>query len=175
MTQIISGEGLGLQGSSLGLGRYGPKGAAGLGQGGESVYLNAATGNLIIRQQDGFLADLGLDLNLFETYNSLGTGNNVWRFSMQTSLEVHGVAGQAGLGSCALMMMVIVNDLAGIPQAIAIFLNTVVQSVCVGLDSILFIKIAMNRNSGSTRRKASYTKYKIKMAIACFFPMSREP
>ena len=59
MTQIFTGEGLGLQGSSVGLGSYGPKGVAALGQGGESVYVNAANGNLVLRQSDGFLADIG--------------------------------------------------------------------------------------------------------------------
>ena len=64
MTQIVTGEGLGLKGSSIGLGSYGPKGVAGLGQGGESVYVNAANGNLVLRQSDGFLADIGFGLDI---------------------------------------------------------------------------------------------------------------
>ena len=71
MTQIFTGEGLGLQGSSLGLGSYGSKGVAALGQGGESVYVNAANGNLVLRQSDGFLADIGFGLDLFQTFQNI--------------------------------------------------------------------------------------------------------
>lgn len=67
MTQIFTGSGLGLYGSSLGLGRYGPQGSASLGQGKESVYLNIATGNLVVQQQDGFLADVSIGMNLLHT------------------------------------------------------------------------------------------------------------
>ncbi|MFC3908544.1 hypothetical protein ACFORL_05575 [Legionella dresdenensis] len=85
MTQVFTGAGLGIQGSSLEkLGSYGPKGAAGLGQGGEAVYVNAANGNLVLKQSDGFMAGLGLGLDLFQVYNSL-SGN--WRFNSQTTLE----------------------------------------------------------------------------------------
>ncbi|MDI1351570.1 MAG: hypothetical protein PSV35_02200, partial [bacterium] len=90
MTQIFTGEGLGLQGSSLGLGSYGPKGVAALGQGGESVYVNAANGNLVLRQSDGFLADIGFGLDLFQTYNSRGEGNSAWCFNVQSRLEFSG-------------------------------------------------------------------------------------
>ncbi|CEG56033.1 conserved protein of unknown function [RHS_repeat] [Legionella fallonii LLAP-10] len=96
MTQIFTGEGLGLQGSSLGLGAYGPKGAAALGQGGESVYVNAANGNLVLRQSDGFLADIGFGLDLFQTYNSRGEGASSWRFNLQSQLEVNGEINTVG-------------------------------------------------------------------------------
>ena len=96
MTQIFTGEGLGLQGSSLGLGSYGPKGVAALGQGGESVYVNAANGNLVLRQSDGFLADIGFGLDLFQTYNSRGEGNSSWCFNLQSRLELSGEANTKG-------------------------------------------------------------------------------
>lgn len=97
MTQIFTGEGLGLSGSSLGLGGYGPKGVARLGQGGCSVYVNASTGNLVVKQGDGFLADVGFGLDLYETYNSRGEGgNSLWRFSVQSRLVFDGGANQAG-------------------------------------------------------------------------------
>jgi YD repeat-containing protein len=89
MTQIFTGEGLGLQGSSLGLGSYGPKGIAALGQGGESVFVNAANGNLVLRQSDGFLADIGFGLDLFQTYNSRGD-SSCWRFNVASCLEFSG-------------------------------------------------------------------------------------
>ena len=92
MTQIFTGEGLGVQGSSLGLGGYGPKGVASLGQGGESVYVNAANGNLVLRQSDGFLADIGFGLDLFQTYNSRGENNSSWCFNLHSRLEIYGEA-----------------------------------------------------------------------------------
>ncbi|KTD81887.1 LysM peptidoglycan-binding domain-containing protein [Legionella worsleiensis] len=96
MTQIFTGEGLGLQGSSLGLGGYGPKGIAALGQSGESVYVNAANGNLVLRQSDGFLADIGFGLDLFQTYNSMGDSGSNWRFNMQSKLEISGEPNVSG-------------------------------------------------------------------------------
>lgn len=85
MTQLFTGTGLGLTGSSLGqLGCYGPKGAAGLGQGGSSVYVNAATGNVVLKQSDGFLADFAGGFDLFQTYNSRGDG--AWTFNTETRL-----------------------------------------------------------------------------------------
>lgn len=85
MTQIFTGSGLGLIGSSLGaLGQYGPKGVAGLGQNGLSTYVNAATGNLVLQQRDGFLADFTGGFDLFQTYNSRSDGS--WRFNTATHL-----------------------------------------------------------------------------------------
>jgi hypothetical protein len=65
MAAVISGEGLGLYNSSviptgLGGGSNDPQ----VGQIGDRVYLNTRTGNLVIQQQDEFLASVGLDLNL---------------------------------------------------------------------------------------------------------------
>lgn len=91
MTQLFTNQGLGLTGSSLSyLGSFGPKGMAKLGQGGESVYLNAATGNLVVRQQDGFLASSGLGLELIHTYNSRGEGRQNWCFNTQSQLMIQG-------------------------------------------------------------------------------------
>lgn len=96
MTHIFTGEGLGLNGSSIGLGSYGPKGSEALGQGGESVYVNVANGNLVLRQADGFLADIGFGIDLFQTYNSLGEGASSWRFNVQSRLTFNGSANTAG-------------------------------------------------------------------------------
>ncbi len=99
MTQVFTGTGLGLQGSSIGqLGYYGPKGTAGLGQGGGSMYVNAANGNVVLKQSDGFLADFGIGLDLFQTYNSRGHGE--WRFNLDSKLECEGVANAAGSVVC---------------------------------------------------------------------------
>lgn len=91
MTQIFTGTGLGTHGSSLGqLGSYGPKGTATLGQGGGSVYVNAANGNLQLKQADGFLSNLGVGLDLYQTYNSLDKENNSWRFNFESRLKFDG-------------------------------------------------------------------------------------
>ena len=84
MTQIFTGTGLGLHGSSVGqLGSYGPKGSARLGQGGESVYVNGANGNLVLKQSDGFLASAGLGIDIFQIYNSQAEGGSSWRFNTE--------------------------------------------------------------------------------------------
>ena len=95
MTQIFTGMGLGLRGSSMSqLGGYGPKGNAGLGQGGSALSVNAANGNLVMTQSDGFLADFGAGLDLFQCYNSQNGGT--WRFNTDTRLAVQGVPNTAG-------------------------------------------------------------------------------
>lgn len=95
MTQLFTGTGLGLQGSSLNqLGAFGLKGSAGLGQGGASVYVNAANGNVVIKQADGFLADFGVGLDLFQTYNSIDRAD--WRFNTDSRLECDGVVNTIG-------------------------------------------------------------------------------
>ncbi|KGP64422.1 hypothetical protein EP47_11690 [Legionella norrlandica] len=96
MVQIFTGEGLGIRGSSLGLGSYGPKGIASLGQGNESVYINAANGNLVLCQADGFIAGLGFGLDLFQTYNSRGESASNWYFNMESRLVCYGEANCVG-------------------------------------------------------------------------------
>jgi len=87
MVAIVTGSGLGLFNSSLSvLGEQGRVGDASLGQGNESFYVNAATGNLSVRQRDEFIASQGLDTSLVRTYNSQGllnddNGDN-WRFNV---------------------------------------------------------------------------------------------
>jgi len=54
------------------------------GRGGESVSINAANGNLLVAQQDEFLAGRGLDIGISRTYNSLaqttdGDNNDQWQ------------------------------------------------------------------------------------------------
>lgn len=97
MTQVFTNDGLGISGSSLGqLGNYGPKGKAELGQGGESVYMNAANGNLVLRQLDGFLASQGLGFEVIQSYNSLGEGGKNWQFNTQSHLSLQGTANCEG-------------------------------------------------------------------------------
>jgi YD repeat-containing protein len=90
MVAAISGSGLGLFGSSLSA-----LGGAGIGRGGDRVFVNAATGNLVVQSQDETLSALGLDLALVRTYNSQGllnddNGDN-WRLGIHE--RVYGLTG----------------------------------------------------------------------------------
>ncbi|MBB5447926.1 MULTISPECIES: hypothetical protein, partial [unclassified Paraburkholderia] len=81
MVAIVTGNGLGLQSSSaLGLGSLGQIGDAALGQTGEQLYVNAATGNLVIRSQDLMLLGEGVNGTIYRAYNSLGQlSDDNWR------------------------------------------------------------------------------------------------
>ncbi|WP_322026153.1 LysM peptidoglycan-binding domain-containing protein [Burkholderia sp. BCC1977] len=81
MVSIVTGNGLGLQSSSaLGLGNNGKLGNASFGQTGERVYVNAATGNLIIQDRDQMLLGQGVNGAVYRAYNSLGLiGGDNWR------------------------------------------------------------------------------------------------
>jgi YD repeat-containing protein len=81
MVGIVTGQGLGLQSSSaLGLGVRGQLGTASFGQAGEQVTVNAANGNLILRDRDQWLSGLGPDSAMLRAYNSQGQlSGNGWR------------------------------------------------------------------------------------------------
>src|SRR5678815_4395473 len=73
MVAIVSGSGLGLSlGSMSVLGMRGVFGAAGSGRNGELAYVNATTGNLVLRDRDDMLLGRGLDVASYRTYNSQG-------------------------------------------------------------------------------------------------------
>ncbi len=68
MVTVVSGAGLGLFGSSASmLGGGGVFGDARSGRGTDRVFVNSATGNLIVQSQDEALSALGLDLQLIRT------------------------------------------------------------------------------------------------------------
>jgi YD repeat-containing protein len=91
MVATVVGSRLGLeQTSGWVLGSRGQLGASMLGRGGEAVFVNAATGNMVVRGQDDFLVGLGADISVSRAYNSQGAlnddnGDN-WRFSIQRRL-----------------------------------------------------------------------------------------
>ncbi|HYD37834.1 MAG TPA: hypothetical protein VEA60_09490, partial [Allosphingosinicella sp.] len=96
MVAIFSGNGAGLErGSGSVLGGAGTHGAASLGRNGGQVFVNAASGNLLISQRDEFLVGRGPDAAISRTYNSLGdlsddNGDN-WR--QGTDRRVYGLTG----------------------------------------------------------------------------------
>ncbi|WP_256082095.1 DUF6531 domain-containing protein, partial [Massilia sp. YIM B04103] len=91
MVAIVGGNGLGLVNSTgATLGQRGQFGAAQLGRNGDNIYVNAATGNLVLQHQDEFLAATGLGQSLIRTYNSQGqfnddNGDN-WKLSLSRSV-----------------------------------------------------------------------------------------
>ena len=93
MTTPLTSTALGLYNSSLDL--LGPTPGSGnplTGRAGQSdgIYVNAATGNLVVQRQDEYLASVGVDLNVLRTYNSQGQldGDNDdnWRIGFYRSL-----------------------------------------------------------------------------------------
>jgi YD repeat-containing protein len=90
MVAIVTSNGLGLFNSSSNLLGAGTGGQSGLGRLGEQLYVNGVTGNLIIQQQDDFIANTGLDIGVLRTYNSQGKLNDDnadnWRIGLYRSL-----------------------------------------------------------------------------------------
>lgn len=77
MVAIVSGNSLGLSLGTLSvLGARGAFGGATQGRSGEGVYVNAASGNLVLRGQDDLLMSRGLDAAALRTYNSQGLLND---------------------------------------------------------------------------------------------------
>ena len=92
MVALVSGQGLGLLNSSATvLGAQGQFGAAGLGKTNEAVYINLATGNLALQNQDDFVAARDVNLALTRTYNAQGfvnDGNGAqWRLGVLKQLS----------------------------------------------------------------------------------------
>ena len=102
MVAIIAGNGLGLERSSAWvLGSQGQLGAAAQGRGADNVYVNAITGNLVIRNTDEMLMGVGLNDAISRTHNSLGAAdgdnNDGWRESvMRTVAGLTGAINTAG-------------------------------------------------------------------------------
>src|SRR5262245_65343365 len=77
MAAVVAGNSLGLSSTSLHiLGSAGKSGIAATGRVGEQVYVNAATGNLVVQNRDELVLGRGPDLSLVRTYNSQGLLND---------------------------------------------------------------------------------------------------
>ncbi|MBN8801276.1 MAG: hypothetical protein J0H05_06340, partial [Stenotrophomonas acidaminiphila] len=100
MSAVFTGNGLGLFNTSLSQLGYGLGGGAGVGQGRDSQYVNAATGNLVWQSSDEHLVFRGLGVNLTRTYNSLGLLSEVGADGWVTGFERR-VALQGGVFNAA--------------------------------------------------------------------------
>lgn len=92
MVGIFTGTGAGLErGSANALGNIGQLGGATNGRGGESLAVNAATGNLVISRRDEFLVGRSLDIGVSRTYNSFAEvhdGDNGDQWQMSTARRI---------------------------------------------------------------------------------------
>ena len=97
MTAIFTGPGAGIGRSSASvLGSTGLLGSGSTGRAGETLAVNAATGNLVISRQDEFLSGRSQDIGISRTYNSLAEvadvdNNDKWQ--MSTTRRVFGLSG----------------------------------------------------------------------------------
>ena len=96
MVAIFAGLGFGFErGSGSVLGGSGLLGSALQGWGGEGVFVNGASGNLLLQKQDEFLVGKGPDVGVGRTYNSLTSladdNGDKWRQS--TDRRVYGLTG----------------------------------------------------------------------------------
>src|SRR5262245_22787326 len=102
MAAIISSNRLGLLNSSLYvLGSRGALGQATQGRAGEQVYVNGATGNLVIQNRDELLIGRGPDIGILRTYNSQalldGDNNDNWRLGIYRKVNnLSGTVNTAG-------------------------------------------------------------------------------
>lgn len=93
MVAVVSSNELGLFDSSMGqLGAVGQQNNAGIGQAGSGVYVNAASGNLVVQRIDDNIQGLGIDASLLRTYNSQGEldgdNNDGWRMGLSRKIDV---------------------------------------------------------------------------------------
>ncbi|MEJ7806063.1 MAG: DUF6531 domain-containing protein [Telluria sp.] len=91
MVAIVSGNSAGLLNSSAGtLGQNGVFGNAASGNAKEGAYVNIATGNLSLQDQDDFIAANGVSVALTRTYNSQGNHNDSmgasWKLGLRKQL-----------------------------------------------------------------------------------------
>ncbi|GLK50146.1 hypothetical protein GCM10017620_31200 [Brevundimonas intermedia] len=99
MVAVIVGSRLGLeQSSAKTLGASGLLGQSVMGRAGENVLVNAATGNLVIHNQDEFLMGLGSDVGIARAYNSLGAldDDNGDNWQSGVTRQIYGQTGAYG-------------------------------------------------------------------------------
>ncbi|MGY1490816.1 hypothetical protein ACW4YW_15525, partial [Methylobacillus pratensis] len=91
MVSIVTGNGLGLTGSSANVLGSGGQLHLNIGGVGDAAYINAKTGNLILQRQDELLIGRGPDIGILRTYNSQGAfdfdNSDNWQLSLYRQLS----------------------------------------------------------------------------------------
>lgn len=100
MVATVVGSRLGVQQTSaFVLGSRGQVGAASLGRGGENVFVNGMTGNLVVTNRDEFLVGLGPDSAINRSYNSQGdivTDTDNWLVNVSGVQDLNGAVNAVG-------------------------------------------------------------------------------
>ncbi|MFA5711917.1 Ig-like domain-containing protein, partial [Mycolicibacterium sp.] len=97
MVAVVAGTGLGLERSSgFVLGSAGQLGQALVGRGGDNVYVNASTGNLVVQNTDEMLFGLGADSVFDRTYNAQAASGNWHRSATRRITGLDGTPNTAG-------------------------------------------------------------------------------
>ncbi|MBE0361862.1 hypothetical protein PULV_a4268 [Pseudoalteromonas ulvae UL12] len=101
MRSLFSSNGLGLFNSLINkLGSEVDVLESQIGRSNSTMYVNAATGNLVVQNTDESIKGMGLGLNVLRTYNSLGNfdgdNNDQWRLGFIRSLSLEGVKNGSG-------------------------------------------------------------------------------
>ena len=98
MINTFVSEGLGLFNRSLST--HSPANQLNANQSNERIFVNAATGNVVVHNIDESIKALGNGLSLPRTYNSLGevdgSHQELWRLGIVSSVYLEGEANQAG-------------------------------------------------------------------------------
>ncbi|WP_433852612.1 hypothetical protein [Stenotrophomonas nitritireducens] len=156
MSAVFTGNGLGLFNTSLSQLGYGLGGGAGVGQGRDNQYVNAATGNLVWQSSDEHLVFRGLSVNLTRTYNSLGLLSEVGADGWMTGFERR-VALQGGTFNAAGSVMRRFTGDGSYQDFAYVSANTYRSSAGDGAhDTLTWTGSDWRYVEGSTRREEGY-------------------
>lgn len=157
MVAIVAGNGLGLGNTSLTQLGQAQGGQATIGQGQVGQYVNIATGNLVLQNQDEGLIFDGLSLNVLRTYNSLGqfAGSQGWLFGF--TRNVTGLTGTLNAAGSSISR--IDDDGSAVTYAYNASLGVYVSSGQAGAQDTLAWDAANNQwtwTDGSSREQETY-------------------
>jgi hypothetical protein len=100
MVAIVSGNSLGLNLTSLAtLGQQGAIGSAGQGRNGQGIYVNVASGNLVLQHQDDLLVARGHDAAAVRTYDAQGNLRDVTDARAHVSIAYDKVGNRTWVGT----------------------------------------------------------------------------
>ncbi|PSJ42219.1 LysM peptidoglycan-binding domain-containing protein [Allosphingosinicella deserti] len=161
MVAIFTGGGTGLErGSGALLGRAGLLGSSSLGRNGEQVFVNAATGNLVIRQSDEILIGRGPDAAIDRTYNSQSAvpQDNGGRWRQSTERRIHALTGTVNAAGSSVRRVSADGSDILYTYDVARSLYRTTQGAGAH-DSLAFGSGAWTWTDGSTQVRETYAAY----------------